>query len=57
MEETEDFILFLLATFRGQERGADFRTQFAEGEVERNGYVLPKIRFMKKTAGKGDGDV
>lgn len=52
MEGPEDFILFLLGTLRGRERSAGYRAEFGEGNVDCQGYSLPRIRFVKKKAEK-----
>lgn len=46
--ETEDFILFLLGTLRGREKGAGYRVEFEEGNADCQGYSLPRARFVKK---------
>lgn len=46
--DTEDFILFLLGTLRGREKGAGYRVEFEEGNADCQGYSLPRARFVKK---------
>ncbi|MEE0955530.1 MAG: DUF5716 family protein [Eubacterium sp.] len=44
----EDFILFLLGTLRGREKGAPYRVEFLEGNVLTDGWSLPKLRYIRK---------
>ncbi len=53
MEQPENFILFLLGTLRGREKGAPYWVEFEEGNMVRQGYSLPRVRFLKK---KGRGN-
>ena len=48
IQGTEDFILFLLGTLRGREKSAGFQAEFSEGNTDRQGYSLPKVRFVRK---------
>lgn len=48
MEQPEYFILFLLGTLRGCEKGASYRVEFEDGNVDRQGYRLPLVRFLRK---------
>lgn len=48
LENSEDFILFLLGTIRGRERNAGYRVEFLEGNVDVRGYSLPKAVFKRK---------
>ena len=48
MNDSEDFILFLLGTVRGRERNAPFTVAFSEGYIERDGYHLPQVSFHRK---------
>ncbi|MEG0153488.1 MAG: DUF5716 family protein, partial [Cellulosilyticaceae bacterium] len=48
VEDTEQFILFLLATIRGREKSARYTIEFLEGNVDRQGYSLPLAEFRKK---------
>ena len=48
VENSEDFILFLLGTLRGREKSAGYQVEFEEGNVERAGYSLPYVRFMRR---------
>lgn len=50
MESTEDFILFLLGTLRGREKSAGYQVEFGQGNVDCQGYSLPRARFVKKKA-------
>ena len=52
MEGPEDFILFLLGTLRGREQSAGYRVEFGEGNVDCQGYSLPRTRFVKKKTEK-----
>ena len=53
MRSAEDFILFLLGTLRGREKSAGFQTEFSEGNIDRQGYGLPRVRFSRKrTSGR-----
>lgn len=53
MEQPEHFILFLLGTLRGCERTAPYRVEFQEGNTDRQGYSLPRVRFIRK---RGQGN-
>lgn len=55
IKDSEDFILFLLGTIRGREKSAGYRVEFGEGNVNRQGYSLPRIRFVKKKEAKNIG--
>ena len=46
---TEDFILFLLGTLRGREKSAAYTVEFLNGYVTKNGNLLPKAVFRKKS--------
>lgn len=46
--DSEDFILFLLATLRGREKSAGYQVEFGEGNMDRQGYRLPAARFIRK---------
>lgn len=48
METSEDFILFLLGTLRGREKSAGYQVEFGEGNTDREGYSLPRVRFVRK---------
>lgn len=48
IENSEEFILFLLGTLRGREKGAKYRVEFEAGNTDRGGYSLPRVRFMRK---------
>ena len=48
VEDTEQFILFLLGTIRGREKSARYTIDFLEGNVDRQGYSLPLAAFRKK---------
>lgn len=48
MENSDDFILFLLSTLRGQEKTAPYRVEFEDGNVSRQGYRLPRVKFVRK---------
>lgn len=48
VEDTEQFILFLLGTIRGREKSARYTIEFLEGNVDRQGYSLPLAEFRKK---------
>ncbi len=48
MRAAEEFILFLLGTLRGREKSAGFQAEFLEGNTDRQGYSLPRVRFSKK---------
>ena len=48
MEDSEDFILFLLGTLRGQEKSAGYTVEFLEGNREVNGCSLPGAVFRRK---------
>ena len=57
MERPEEFILFLMGTLRGREKSAGYRTEFGDGNVDCQGYSLPRIRFVKKMAEKAEKNV
>lgn len=48
IRHSEEFILFLLGTLRGREKRADYQVDFEEGNVERDGYSLPRAHFARK---------
>ena len=48
MNNTEDFILFLLSTIRGREKSAGYTVTFGNGNGIRNGYCLPEAVFRRK---------
>ena len=50
MENTEDFLLFFLATIRAGEKSAPYRIRFGEGARMRGGYRLPEAVFLKGKA-------
>lgn len=54
VENTEDFILFLLGTLRGKEKSANYNIEFLEGNVDRQGYSLPRAQFKRKEKRNGD---
>jgi len=54
MEQAEHFILFLLGTLRGREKSAFYSVKFGEGNVNRQGYSLPQVRFMRKKGREND---
>ena len=51
MENTEDFILFLLSSIRAGEKSAPYKIYFEEGAIMKNGYRLPEAVFLR---GKGN---
>ena len=48
IEVSEEFILFMLGTIRGTEKGARYKVIFKEHVVECNGYRLPFVIFQRK---------
>ena len=46
--DSNEFILFLLCTVRGREKGADYTVDFKSGYVDRMGYNLPDITISRK---------
>jgi hypothetical protein len=44
----EDFILLILAVVRQNDQGMDYKIQFSEGKVNRNGYVIPGMIIKRK---------
>ncbi|MEE3419620.1 MAG: Wadjet anti-phage system protein JetA family protein [Lachnospiraceae bacterium] len=53
LPDTEDFILFLLGTIRGGEESSPFTVTFSEGNVDVDGWNLPRITFfMRKMNGE-----
>ena len=53
IQGTEDFILFLLGTLRGRENNAGFQAEFSAGNTDRQGYGLPRVRFVRKSSRSG----
>ena len=51
ISSSEDFILFLLGTIRGREKSAGYKVEFGPGNVDCQGFSLPKARFTKKREG------
>lgn len=52
ISSSEEFILFLLATIRGREKSAGYKVEFGPGNVDCQGFSLPKARFIKKREGQ-----
>lgn len=52
IQNSEDFILFLLGTLRGREKSAGYRIEFGEGNINCQGYSLPNAYFTRKEVGK-----
>ena len=48
IENTEDFILFMLGTIRGTERSAPYSVHFSEGYENHGGYRLPEAVFSRR---------
>jgi len=48
IENNTDFILLMIATIRGNERNMPYRTELGEDLVEKNGYRIPDITFIRK---------
>lgn len=48
IETSEDFVLFLLGTLRGREKNAGYQVEFQEGNTDREGCSLPRVRFTRK---------
>lgn len=48
MQNSNDFIMFMLSTIRGKEKSSDFTIEFEDGYCENNGYHLPKVVFRRK---------
>ena len=46
--ESEEFILFMLATMRATEISSPYTMTFLEGETIRQGYKLPCLEFVRK---------
>ena len=44
----DEFILFLLCTVRGQEKGADYQVDFADGYLTQSGCELPNVTISRK---------
>jgi hypothetical protein len=47
LHNDSSFILLILAVIRSRERGMNYRVQFEEGSVIRDGYLIPKMKFIK----------
>lgn len=43
-----EFILLLLATVRSTDRGSPFTIEFLDGQTQKNGYSVPKMRFIRR---------
>jgi hypothetical protein len=54
VEDDASFILLILAVIRSRERGMNYRVQFEEGSVTRNGYLVPKMKFIREKEKKHD---
>jgi len=48
ISDSNEFILFLLCTVRGREKGADYTVDFKTGYINRMGYNLPDITIIRK---------
>ena len=48
VKDSNDFILFLLTTIRGREKGADYSITFGSGYTDCCGYRLPDITITRK---------
>lgn len=48
LENDIDFILLLLATIRASDRNMPYSTELGDGLVEKNGYRIPDITFIRK---------
>lgn len=48
LADSGEFILFLLCTVRGREKGADYQVDFANDYLEQAGYKLPNITISRK---------
>ena len=48
ISDSNEFILFLLCTVRGREKGADYTVDFKSGYVDCMGYNLPDITISRK---------
>lgn len=48
LENDIDFILLILATIRASDRNMPYRVELGDGFIEKNGYVIPEITFMRK---------
>lgn len=48
ISDSNEFVLFLLCTVRGREKGADYTVDFKSGYVDRMGYNLPVITISRK---------
>jgi len=54
VKDDASFILLILAVIRSRERGMNYHVKFEEGSVIRNGYLLPKMKFIKEKEKKHD---
>ncbi|WP_279123827.1 Wadjet anti-phage system protein JetA family protein [Holdemania filiformis] len=52
IKTSEDFILFLLGTLRGREKSARYQVEFTKGNINLNGYSLPRLHFIMKNGAK-----
>lgn len=48
VNDDETFIMLMLAVLRNDEKGAFYKVEFLEGYLEKDGYRLPKLLFIRK---------
>jgi hypothetical protein len=49
IKDDTDFILLILAVARSRERDMDYTVELRKERVNVNGYVIPRMRFSKKS--------
>ena len=54
VKDDTSFILLILAVIRSRERGMNYHVKFEEGSVTRNGYLIPKIKFIREKEKRHD---